>query len=95
MHQGDNTQNFDNHFLELDIENPYNQTISKAVFQAGQVQKTYDNPIFPLYVDFNEDDTKLLTFENTGYLLVYDNEGRPVTCDGCIHFHCKNGVVYV
>lgn len=93
--QGDNTQNFDNHFLKLTIKNPYNQPIAKAIFQSGQVQKEYENPESILYIDFTEDETRLLKHDNVGYLMVYDSENRPVTCKGCVHFKCLEGKIYV
>lgn len=95
MTQGDNTENFNNHFLEIYIENIHQLPITKAIFQAGQLQKVYENPVFPLFVDFTEEDTKLLKFKNVGYLMVYDIKDRPVTCDGSIEFYCRKGVVYV
>lgn len=95
MTQGDNTQSFNNNFLIIELENTHNIPVSKAIFQAGVVQKFYENPEFPLYVNFTEQDTKLLKHRNIGYLMVYDSENRPVTCIGSIEFYCRNGVIDV
>lgn len=94
-YKGDDTAAFGNNFITITLDNPLGYPISKAEFvvNAGCIRKTFLNPVFPLIVNFNTEDTQKLGFKNTGHLIVWDNEGRPKQCDGFITFEFKNGVI--
>lgn len=92
-YKGDNTAAFNNNFINIELDNPSEYVISKAEFVCGCIRKTFENPVFPLIVNFDENDTKKLNFKNTGYLIVWDEQNRPKQCDGCINFEFKNGVI--
>lgn len=92
--KGDNTQAFGNNFLTINLNNPLNYAISKAVFVCGCLKKPFNNPQFPLIVNFNSQESQTLRPNNVGYLVVYDEQGRQRTCNGTITFKAQNGVIY-
>lgn len=91
--KGDNTGAFDNDFLEIELENPNNYTISKAIFVCGKIKKVYENPVFPLKINLDEAETSKLKYSNNCYLVVYDAEGRQETCEGTLTFFGEKGVL--
>ena len=92
--KGDNSQAFNNHFLQIDIEADENEPMpSKIQFCTGCIVKTYENPQFPIFVDFDESETAKLNNINIGYIIAYDELGRRLTCEGSIKFTNKNGVL--
>ena len=86
--QGDNTAAFGGNFLIISIstESGIIPTISKAELKIGCIEKSFKNPIFPMTINLNEDETAHLKSENTAYLAVWDAEGRKKTCQGQITF---------
>ena len=92
-HQGDNTGAFGNTFIKIFLKNPAEVVVSKVVFTVGCINKVFENPEFPLYVNFNSKETSVMPYENTGYLTAYDSEGRPMTCKGSVTFYVVNGVI--
>lgn len=93
-YKGDNSQAYDKHFLEIDLEldegvNPP----SKVEFVTGCIIKPFINPQFPIYVDFDEAESSKLNYINIGYLVTYDDLGRRETADGFIKFKYQNGVI--
>ncbi len=93
IYMGDNTGAFGNNFITINLENPLNYPISKAVFVCNCLTKTFENPVFPLVINFNSAETKNMSFSNTCYLVVYDSQGRQKTCKGTLTFKAKNGVL--
>lgn len=93
IYKGDNTSAFDSKFLTIELENLNNLKVSKAIFVCGKIKKTYNKPEFPLEVVLNETETAQLYYHNDAYLIVYDEQGRKLTCDGCISFSAKKEVV--
>ena len=91
--QGDNTAAFGNNFITINLINPLEYPISKAVFVCECLQKVYENPVFPWVINFTSEETKRLRATNVGYLVVYDQEGRQKTCNGSVKFLVKNGVI--
>lgn len=93
--QGDNTAAFGNNYITININNPLGYPISKAVFVTGNgnIKKTFENPEFPLIVNFTSQETQQLKANNVGYLVVFDSQGRQKTCNGSLTFHVKNGVL--
>lgn len=89
--KGENTASFYRNFLTIDLENPDNIQISKAEFATGNIVKPYINPIFPININFNEDETADLENKNRGFLVLYDNQGRRYICPGYCEFYAKNG----
>ncbi len=93
VYRGDNTGAFDQTFLTINLNNPSNKVISKAEFRCGTVLKTFNNPQFPLKINLNEEETEKLTYQNYGYLCVYDEQGRKKTVKGHISFSANGKVV--
>lgn len=95
--QGDDTAAFGNNFITINLYNPLNYTISKAVFVCNCFTKTFDDPTFPLVINFDSAETVKLRSTNTCFLIVYDEQGRQQTCQGTLTFNaqkgalCKNG----
>ena len=91
--KGDDTNAFNNKFLTIDLEGVEGVKISKAEFKCGSICKTFENPTFPLEVNFTCDETKTLLANNCCHLAVYDEFGRKRTCQGEITFVAKEQVV--
>ena len=89
----DDTNAFNQNFLTIELENPTFLKIAKAEFRCGKILKEFENPVFPLHVDFSAKETDLLSYTNACYLAVYDEFGRKRTCEGHIVFSAKKGVV--
>ena len=93
IYKGDNTGAFGNTFLTINLNNPLGYTISKAIFVTGCIQKPYENPEFPLQINFTSEETPKLGATNVGYLVVFDSQGRQKTCNGKVIFNAINGVI--
>lgn len=91
--KGDNTGAFSNKFITIDLDNPLGYIISKAEFICGCFRKEFISPVFPLVINFTEEESKKLNFKNTCYLVVWDEQGRQKTCEGTLTFEAKNGVI--
>lgn len=93
IYMGDNTGAFGNNFITINLENPLGYEITKAVFVCNCLTKSFDNPVFPLVVNFNSSETAQLRTSNTCFLVVYDSQGRQKTCTGNLTFKAQNGVL--
>ena len=91
--KGDNTGAFGNNFITINLDNPNEYVVSKVIFVCGCIQKTYENPSFPLTVNFTSEETKKLKVPSVCYLVAYDLEGRQKTCKGTLTFPVQNGVL--
>lgn len=91
--KGDNTAAFGNNFITINIDNPQEFQISKAIFVCGCIQKSFENPVFPLVINLSSQETKKLSSSNVCYFVVYDSEGRQKTCQGTLTFKAQNGVI--
>lgn len=90
INRGDNTRAFGRNFLRIYLNNPNNLYISKAVFHInGELEKVYENPIFPLNVNFTGEETMKLKQDNTCKLALWDESGRRITADGKFTFFVK------
>lgn len=94
-YKGDDTQAFGKDFITINLNNPNQYEISKVEFvvNSGCIRKPFTNPVFPLKVNFTSKETAKFTLHNTGYLIAYDNKGRPKQCNGKIEFNFENGVI--
>ena len=90
INRGDNTGAFGNDFLRIYLNNPNNVYITKAVFQINEdLVKTYEEPVFPLRVNFRGDETELLQQVNVCKLALWDEFGRRRTAEGKFTFMVK------
>lgn len=93
IYKSDDTGAFGNNFITINLENPSEYPISKAIFICGCLQKTFTNPVFPLIINFSSQETKKFGGTNICYLVVYDLEGRQKTCKGTLTFKAQEGVL--
>lgn len=93
IYKNDDTAAFGNSFITINLENPLGYTISKAIFVCGCVQKAFDNPVFPIVINFSSQETASFSSANTCYLVVFDELGRQRTCKGTLTFKAQNGVL--
>lgn len=94
IHKGDDTNAFGFGFLTVNLDNPENHVISKAEIRIGVIIKTYNNPIFPLNISLNKQETELLNeYNNSCYMAIYDTMGRKYTCEGTLSFKADPKVV--
>lgn len=91
--KGDNSGAFGQDFITINLNNPYGYPISKAIFVCGCLQKTFQNPQFPLVINFTSQETSNFNSLNTCYLVVFDQQGRQKTCQGNLTFKAQNGVI--
>ena len=90
IQRGDNTRAFGSNFLRIYLNNPNHLFISKAVFHInGELEKVYENPVFPLNVNFTGEETMKLKQDNTCKLALWDDSGRRRTADGKFTFFVK------
>lgn len=94
IHKGDDTNAFGFGFLTVNLDNPENHVISKAEIRIGVIIKTYNNPIFPLNISLNKQETELLNeYNNACYMAIYDTMNRKYTCEGTLSFKADPKVV--
>lgn len=94
IRKGDDTDAFDFGFLTINLENAQDYIISKAEVRIGVIKKTFDNPVFPLQVSLNKDETDQLNeFNNKCFMAIYDTRGRKYTCEGTLSFKANPKVV--
>ena len=94
IHRGDDTDAFGFGFLTINLENPDNLTITKAEIRIGVIVKTFNNPVFPLQVSLNSQETELLNeFGNKCYMAIYDTNNKKYTCEGTLCFKASPKVV--
>lgn len=94
--KGDNTAAFGGNFLTIELENPLGYSISKAEFVVNNrcpKIPPFENPEFPLIVNFNSQQSAQLKPNNVGQLVVWDEQGRQKTCQGKVIFTAQNGVI--
>lgn len=91
--KGDNTGAFGNNFITINLENPMGYEISKVIFACGNIQKSFENPVFPVVVNLSSQETEKLRASNVCYLVAFDSEGRQKTCKGTLTFNAQNGVL--
>ena len=89
----DDTGAFGNQFITINLNNPQEYPISKAIFVCGCLKKTYVNPVFPWVINYNSEESAQFRAANVCYLVVYDSQGRQKTCKGTLTFNAKNGVI--
>lgn len=91
--KGDDTGAFGNNFITINLENPLEYEVTKVIFACGCIQKTFENPVFPLVINLSSAETEKLRPQNVCYLVAYDSNGRQKTCKGTLTFNAQNGVL--
>lgn len=94
IYRGDDTGSFGGTFLTVNVTNETGEPIVKAIWVCGDIQKEFDNPVFPLTINLNSRETKKCFNENTCYLVCFDEEGRQKTATGSLTFNTTAGVYH-
>lgn len=91
--QGDNTQAFDGNFVRINAVYKDKDgnirpmpTLKRAEIRVGCIVKVYENPTFPLDVNFNEEESNKLSIKNKMTLAVWDINDRKKTASGVLEF---------
>lgn len=82
IYRGDDTGAFGNTFLTVKLKNADGLKFSKAVFRCGEITKEFENPMFPLKINFTAKETSKMYDFNRCYLAVWDENGLKQTCKG-------------
>ena len=93
LFRGDDTDAFGNSFITINLATSISGTISKAIFQCGNIVKTFENPIFPITVNLTSTETATLEATNKCYLAVWDEDNKKRTCEGILVFNTQSEVV--
>ena len=93
IYKGDDTGAFGSSFITINLDNPNDYEVSKVIFVCGCIQKSFNNPVFPLTINLSSEETEKLRSSNVCYLVAYDSQGRQKTCKGTLTFNAQNGVL--
>lgn len=97
IYKGDDTGAFGNNFITINLNNPLNYAVSKVEFiinGGGCIPvKTYENPSFPLTINFTKEETEKFLGVNVCRLRAYDENGLRKTCNNTLTFYAQNGVI--
>jgi hypothetical protein len=93
----DDTGAFGNDFITINLNNPLNYVVSKVEFivnGGGCIPpKFYENPVFPLKINFTREETSKFLGVNVCRLRAYDENGLRKTCNNSLTFYAQNGVI--
>lgn len=94
LFRGDDTEAFNNAgFITINLDTAFDITITKAIFQCGDIQQTFEDPTFPLTIDLTGVETATLSPTNKCYLAVWDENNKKRTCEGSLTFNTQAEVV--
>ena len=84
IRKGDDTNAFDQEFLEVRVKDADKYTITKAELRIGGIVKIFENPVFPMKISLTREETSMLSScsGNDCYLAVYDDQNRKRTLEG-------------
>lgn len=94
IYKGDNLQAFDGRPVKIEFETDL--PVSKAAFviNNGVIVKEFQNPVSPLYIELDENDTKKLSAVNQANFVIWDSLGRKRTCDGFLNFTANEEIYH-
>lgn len=94
IRKGDDTNAFGFGFLTINLKDSTEYTITKAEVRIGTIIKTIENPVFPLHISLNREETSMLSeCGNQCFMAIYDSEDRKYTCEGTLRFKANPKVV--
>lgn len=93
IRRGDDTNAFNLDWLTVNLNNPQGFTITKAEIRIGTLLKVFINPIFPIKIALNRNETEKLHEQNMCYMAIYDSLGRKKTVEGSLKFYTDPKVV--
>ena len=65
--------------LRINFTVPEGQTVSKAILVCGNLKLTFNEPISPIRVNLNSEQTAILKDNNCCNLILYDANNRQLT----------------
>lgn len=86
IYKGDDTDAFGKNLITINLNGADGLTISKIIFQCGEIQKSFIRPKFPITIDFSSDESIRLDEDSVCYLQVFDEKGRRQTCSTTLAF---------
>ena len=81
VYEYDDTDFEGHHLAKVKLSHSELHNITKAIFEIGKVQIEIVNPVFPFYVDLNQEDYEKLQCSNQCFLILYDSENKRKTID--------------
>lgn len=94
IYRGDDTGFGGENLLTIKISNPLNVELEKAEFRVGCITKTFFPPLGDVIrVNLDAEETEKLKDINTGYIAVWDKNGKKRTAEGGVIIKTKNKVV--
>jgi len=95
IYKGDDTDAFGSHFIQ--VKEPTNlgdHTITKLIIECGSLKWTFNNPVFPFYIDPSASETAKFQHTNIVYMKAWDENGKCQTFEGNITFNANPQVVH-
>ena len=94
IYRSDDTDFAGDTLLKIVLHNSLNVELSKAEFKIGCITKKINAPIPEVIeINLNSEETEKLKDVNTGYLAVWDMNGKKRTAQGGVVIKTKNKVV--
>lgn len=93
--RGDDTNAFgQSELLRINFTVPEGQTVSKAILVVndGLLKLTFNNPINPIEINLNGEQTAILRDNNCCDLILYDGNNNQLTIPCIAEFKTKEGV---
>lgn len=91
--RGDDTNAFgQDELLRINFTVPEEQTVSKAILVCGDLELTFDEPVSPIQVILDKEQTKILKDNNCCNIILYDGNNRQLTIPCIAEFKTRDGV---
>lgn len=79
--------------LRINFTVPEGQVVSKAILVINDTLKlTFNNPINPIEINLNSEQTAILKDNNCCTLILYDGDNKKLTIPCIAEFKSKEGV---
>lgn len=93
--RGDDTDAFgQSELLRINYTVPEGQVVSKAILDVndGLLKLPFNNPINPIEINLNSEQTAILKDNNCCTLILYDGNNKKLTIPCIAEFKSKEGV---
>lgn len=91
--RGDDTNAFgQDELLRINFTVPEEQTVSKAILVCGDLELTFNEPVSPIKVVLDKEQTKILKDNNCCNIILYDGSNRQLTIPCIAEFKTREGV---
>lgn len=81
--------------LKINVAIPEDQTVNKAILliNNGDIVLEYNAPIFPISVNLNSEQTKILQDDNHCDLILFDGNDKQLTIHCVAHFSSRKEAI--